>query len=268
MTILFVRKFSIYLTWLLLHTKLTPNSLTVVGLISSLLAAASLIGGYPYWASFFILFAVIMDFSDGEVSRYRDQTSLEGVYLDKVYIFIVHPVLFAGLAISESSRNASLLVMVSGYLCCIGTVGYAIVIDYAKSLTVFGELKSYLDQEPQGAEKSDPRVAKNIANPVSVLKKTETVTEKLLKAAISPFDFPAVFLVMALLVAVDAAISPAYEVGATFSVRSIFLCVCATSYVTIVMVFLAKNILRKEVTAETLKTFSAYQFDNSKYRKK
>ena len=80
-----IRKFSIYLTWILVHTKISPNAITLSGIVASYLGLISLMFNQYILSIVFFIYTVLSDFSDGEVSRYENSQSKEGTYLDKLH---------------------------------------------------------------------------------------------------------------------------------------------------------------------------------------
>lgn len=84
---LYMRHLSLYLTRVLLPTRITPNGVTWLMIVSGLLAAAVL--AIPHlWAAvlaFLLIQAqLLFDCSDGEIARWRRQTGPAGVYLDRI----------------------------------------------------------------------------------------------------------------------------------------------------------------------------------------
>lgn len=90
------RRGSIYLTWLLLHTGLKPNHVTLIsvglGLLGGILLAMrpaelSLAGALAFVAH------QLFDKVDGDIARFRKTYSIVGIYLDE----LGHAVAFAGI---------------------------------------------------------------------------------------------------------------------------------------------------------------------------
>ncbi|MCI4657107.1 CDP-alcohol phosphatidyltransferase family protein [Cryobacterium zhongshanensis] len=84
---LYLRDVSPYLTWLLLKTSVTANGVTALMiLVGWSTAAALLIPGV--WGALLALFLgqlqMLVDCCDGEVARWRGESSPAGVFLDKV----------------------------------------------------------------------------------------------------------------------------------------------------------------------------------------
>lgn len=79
----FFRSFSIYLTWLLLHTKVTPNQVTVFGISLVILAPfLFLLGDYSWTIVGVVLyvFGYALDYCDGEIARYRKTGGKVGLW--------------------------------------------------------------------------------------------------------------------------------------------------------------------------------------------
>ena len=84
---LYLRRFSPYLTWLLLPTGISANGVTVIMILVGWTAAAALlIPGLPgaVLAAFLAQLQMLVDASDGEVARVRATSGARGVFLDKI----------------------------------------------------------------------------------------------------------------------------------------------------------------------------------------
>ncbi|UFJ42509.1 CDP-alcohol phosphatidyltransferase family protein [Brevibacillus humidisoli] len=80
------RRLSIYVSWWLAQrTAVSPNSLTVAGILSGLTAAAFFMAGSAtsvLLGCFFYQLAYLFDCLDGEVARFKGKTSSGGLWLD------------------------------------------------------------------------------------------------------------------------------------------------------------------------------------------
>jgi len=101
-----VRRLSIRITWLLLHTKVGANAVTVGGILIGI-AGALLLGWSDFWpmvAGLVLLqLSFVIDYSDGEVARYRaledgTSTNAGGAYLDWIGHYYVPAVAIGALA--------------------------------------------------------------------------------------------------------------------------------------------------------------------------
>ena len=99
---LYMRRFSPYLTRLLLPTRLTPNGVTWL-MIAVGLAAAGLLtlpGLLPVLgAAVLIQLQLLLDCSDGELARWRKVSSPVGIYLDRMAHNVTEALLPVALAI-------------------------------------------------------------------------------------------------------------------------------------------------------------------------
>lgn len=127
----FFRVISIYFTWLLIQTNLTPNAITVLGILLGVLSGIAYVFDAPLLAASLVFIAIIADFSDGEVSRYKQLTSKEGSYLDKVHHVVVHPFFLGGLVIWMDRNLDSNLVLPFGMLSVLNSIILPFVVMYA-----------------------------------------------------------------------------------------------------------------------------------------
>jgi hypothetical protein len=96
---IYMRNCSLRITRLLVNTRVTPNALTYMMMLTGIAAGASLIvpglAGAVLGALLIQLY-LLLDCVDGEVARWRKQTSLTGVYLDRVGHYLSEAALLTG----------------------------------------------------------------------------------------------------------------------------------------------------------------------------
>ncbi|MET8156107.1 CDP-alcohol phosphatidyltransferase family protein [Sphaerisporangium sp. NPDC005289] len=102
---LYMRKLSIYVTWALARTPISPNQVTGLMIVSGLLAGVVL--ALPgLWAAIaaavLIQVYLLLDCSDGELARWTHRTSITGVYLDRVGHYFAEAALLIGLGFRAS----------------------------------------------------------------------------------------------------------------------------------------------------------------------
>lgn len=112
------RKPSIYITWLLLHTPITPTGATFLFLLTGLAACVIFLAGtsMAFLAGSIVLeIWYVMDMVDGEIARYRKRTSLTGIYFDSICHYIVHPILFfcIGIGLYKMGNGCKTMFLVS-----------------------------------------------------------------------------------------------------------------------------------------------------------
>ena len=82
------RFFAIYITWVLLHTKISANQVTLLGFSFGVAAGILFIlgtGWYPILGAIFLLVNFQLDYVDGEIARYRKSGSLTGRYISTLF---------------------------------------------------------------------------------------------------------------------------------------------------------------------------------------
>ncbi|MFC9620752.1 CDP-alcohol phosphatidyltransferase family protein [Streptomyces sp. NPDC056930] len=128
---MYMREISLHLDPYLVNTKITPNQLTylmvVVGVIGG---AALLIPGLTGAILAVVLFQIylLLDCVDGEVARWRKQTSITGVYLDRIGHYLCEAALLVGFGIRgadvfhQNGSSANWLWAFLGTLAALGAI--------------------------------------------------------------------------------------------------------------------------------------------------
>ncbi len=102
---LYMRKLSPYATRFFLTTGLSPNQLTglmiVAGVAAGFVVVLPGLGG-ALLAAVLVQLYLLLDCSDGELARWTGQTSLAGVYLDRVGHYVCEAALLVGLGFRAS----------------------------------------------------------------------------------------------------------------------------------------------------------------------
>jgi phosphatidylglycerophosphate synthase len=101
-----IRRISIRFTWLLLHTRLTANQVTVLAILIGF-AGALLLAWSDFWplvtGLVLLQLSFVLDYSDGEIARYQamqrgEGTGPGGAYLDWIGHYYVPATMTAALA--------------------------------------------------------------------------------------------------------------------------------------------------------------------------
>ncbi|MGI8827104.1 MAG: CDP-alcohol phosphatidyltransferase family protein [Chloroflexota bacterium] len=77
-----VRGVSMWMMRPIARSKITPNMLTVVGLLLNIVTAVVIGGGYLFASGVLLLFAGVFDMADGALARVKDASSEFGDFLD------------------------------------------------------------------------------------------------------------------------------------------------------------------------------------------
>jgi phosphatidylglycerophosphate synthase len=99
---LYMRSLSPFFSWLSLRLGLSPNQLTYLMMLTGIAAGAVVsVPGWPLWAALagalLVQVYLLLDCVDGEVARYLQQTSVAGVYLDRIGHYLAEVALLIGL---------------------------------------------------------------------------------------------------------------------------------------------------------------------------
>lgn len=81
------RVFSPYFTYFAIKIHLSANQVTFIGLLFKIIGGTLfIISGFKYWfvGAFISLIGGILDYSDGEVARFKKEESKEGNFLDSI----------------------------------------------------------------------------------------------------------------------------------------------------------------------------------------
>jgi len=129
----FNRRISIPISRQLIKTPITPNVVTFIILAVSVAAAAFFARG-GYWnmlmGAFLSVWASILDGGDGEVARFKLQSSPLGCWLDTICDYLYYLMTFAGIAygLNRASHSHIYLtsgaVLVTGMLLCFWVVSW------------------------------------------------------------------------------------------------------------------------------------------------
>ncbi len=122
--LLYMRKLSIYGTWLLAKTPITPNQVTGLMIVCGVLAGAVL--ALPgLWAALgaalLVQIYLLLDCSDGELARWTGRTSITGVYLDRVGHYFAEAALLIGLGF-RASQTVPDWYTVLGFAAALGAI--------------------------------------------------------------------------------------------------------------------------------------------------
>jgi len=100
------RKISIYFTKLFLYTPISANGVSFLSFIIGLPSILFFSFGDYYYSivgAILLFFWMVLDYSDGQVARYRKSVSIKGEYLETVF-GIVQSLAFVGISFGSYSR--------------------------------------------------------------------------------------------------------------------------------------------------------------------
>ncbi|GAA0388517.1 transferase [Acrocarpospora corrugata] len=122
--LLYMRRLSIYVTWALAKTSISPNQVTGLMMLTGVLAGVVLaVPGLAtaIAAALLIQLYLLLDCSDGELARWSGRTSLTGVYLDRVGHYFAEAALLIGLGF-RASETLPDWYTVLGFVAALGAI--------------------------------------------------------------------------------------------------------------------------------------------------
>ena len=128
----YLRKVSVYLTWVLLHTGLTANQATFIMIFFGILSGiffcfgtkSMVLGG-----ALLLLIWYFFDLIDGEIAAYRKTCSTTGSFLDSFSHYIVHPYIFFCLGFGLYGKFNVHSALFLGYVASLGYILLEIMSD-------------------------------------------------------------------------------------------------------------------------------------------
>ena len=111
----FIRPISIWFTWLFVRTPLSANHVTIIQEIFGIIGAILFVYGKFVLGAIFLQLGFIMDNSDGEVARWKNQQSESGKFLDLICHMIVIPFYFFGLGLGLYLIHGKVITLIMGF---------------------------------------------------------------------------------------------------------------------------------------------------------
>jgi len=152
-----VRSVSIYFTRALLPTGISANAVSFCNVAIGVAAGGLFAVGYESWTlAGLLLFTLntILDGCDGEVARYRQQSSLTGLFADRVNSFFAYPALFGGIALGLQREFSSDWILLPGVLAVWSTCALRLTRSTVDTTVIDGLTASKAKQEGR-----EPRIA-------------------------------------------------------------------------------------------------------------
>lgn len=119
------RDLSVYIIKLFLYTPITPNQITLLGMLIYIGGAILFISGTPIMiiiGGLVVRFAILFDYVDGGVARYRGKTTLGGAFLDKLSDCVPQIFLFIFLSIGVYQNHPHIFAFAIGCVAVMAVV--------------------------------------------------------------------------------------------------------------------------------------------------
>jgi len=174
---------SIYVTKLFLYTPITANQVTMLMIfLGFLISFLFSFGNYLYSliAAILLEFVFVLDGVDGEIARYRKQSSINGVFLDLVMHIANVAVPFMGITIGLYMLNPGLGIVILGLSASLFAVAH-MDIQTLKHHAFFIELVKYAKKQKE----YKPQIKKE-----GIKKETTKVKENLFRTLFKKIAIP------------------------------------------------------------------------------
>ncbi|MFC9969445.1 CDP-alcohol phosphatidyltransferase family protein [Spirillospora sp. NPDC127200] len=155
---LYMRSLSPYVAWLSLRLGFSPNQLTYLmmlsGVLAGLVVSLPATGTGALWTALggavLIQVYLLLDCVDGEVARYLRQTSVAGVFLDRIGHYLSEVALLVGLGFAAQGAWTTGGYVELGMLAALG----AALIKAETDNVVVARAKSGLPADPSGGDRA------------------------------------------------------------------------------------------------------------------
>ena len=222
---LMLRHVSIYFSIFFIYFKFKPNTVTILSILLGFLSSFQYYNGEFLIGSTLLLIAIILDFSDGEVSRYFKSGSLEGEYLDLILHWILHPIILASLTLYVLKfENFNFIFLIFGFSAVIGSIIISLVRTYAKYIVLYLNIsKLKTNNDSLSFSNNSNNSLKNIISKIFTF-----------------YDFPYIMLI-----AIIASLIEQFS-----SLNSIFYLICflGITFPIVIIFFIYLNVKNKRIT--------------------
>ncbi len=202
--------FSRYLTWILVKTRITANFITITGLLIGLIGLLLIsIGNNPLIIIGFILLYIyyVSDEVDGEVARYKKQTSLRGIYYDEIGHLFFQGWFFFSIGYSIYRINVEFIYIIFGIIATFFLIGIRTIRKIASIASIKSSDRNNLDlennvTEHQPTKKSFFKIIKGIIiNLTNAFSHTHIITTMFLIGFLIYMNFSYIMILEIIMIA-------------------------------------------------------------------
>ncbi len=139
-----LRDAALPVTWLLLHTQISANQVTLISLgVAALSLFCYSLNGFVFFlvSSLLLQFWYLLDHVDGQIARYRKTASLSGRFYDFIMHHAVHGSIFFTMSFYSFNQTQNAFFLVWGFLISLCIILFNLIHD-AKYKTFFEKLKT------------------------------------------------------------------------------------------------------------------------------
>jgi hypothetical protein len=251
------RKISIYITWCLLHTGIQANHVTLLSFVFGFLGCATLLlfsGWYVVagLALFYLYF--LFDKVDGEIARYRNERSLQGMCLDYVGHMVIPPLVPLSVAGYLAREFDTPLLWLPGAI----AVLLCVVVRCGKDIPIVMTFANYANQRDIFDEANEEH--STASTPRSVIVKKRSL-RGFLRSAIDCFSFSGYYWsALMMLMTLQVVYLFDRRTGPVIVVSFLFLCLCQTISALVLVFHLTKNVNDNSVV--TLRALDKFRMNH------
>jgi len=153
--VLFARRFSIYITNILIKFNISPNIITLLSVVLVFIIAFLFLSRQKTLLLvniFLFQFWYILDHVDGEVARYKNKRSLTGKYLDMISHFITSCAVFLAIGYGGYIYWGNYWIFILASIGAISVIIFDIVHWYGPLLSLYSNLIDYLKDFKQAVK--------------------------------------------------------------------------------------------------------------------
>ena len=130
----------------LIDTPITPNHLTVLRLVTGVVACVAFASGIRYWeviGGFIWVLSALLDCADGELARMRNQCSEWGHKLDYFSDVTVTALFFVGIGLGARDSIPEIVAIIMGFVAASGVIVAEILAERIDQLKKVDGEKAY-----------------------------------------------------------------------------------------------------------------------------
>lgn len=135
-TLFFTNEISLFVTWVLCKTPVTPNQVTIASIICALICGIFYASGMFIWGSLFLFLSHMLDCTDGNLARAKETFSAFGRWLDFIGNRTGEVFIFFGITLYFYRVEESVFWVVLPLLASMLLLLYYYIVDVALSLGI------------------------------------------------------------------------------------------------------------------------------------
>lgn len=179
------RKLSKYMSFLLMKLKFTPNFVSILAIICSIIGGIVLAQGNYLLSAFSFFLFLLFDYCDGEMARTMKMNSISGHYLDYVAHFIMFASFMIGLSYGIYQYHSTGTYLILGF-CGVAGILLRSIAGLLVSEVIIRENLRVKRLLPQSNKKVTYSVPANTSNATIINDENISFTKKFIRVLLGP----------------------------------------------------------------------------------